>query len=170
MGKKKLKENPSLLEVKAYKSKTHPAPFEEYPLALGGGYIFEKRFTYFGKFVLFLDALVSAYFYLSLAFFFSWFLNKYTVRDLDESQSKWLILGEIIGQSLTMVIALIATIVIVPKIFPNVYPGPPVIHLVYKAYIGGVLATFGLFAAESKLSKKIRYVFDTKDYENIYKK
>ena len=160
-NKKKIKKS----KKSKKKNELTAADVDEEDLDLSGFYFLSSKYSMGQRLLLILDAFVTAYIYVIVSFFFSWFLNKFTARDLDTSQNNWVIMAEIIGQSLTMVAALLLTILLVPKFFPNLYRNPPKIHLTYKAYIGGVLAAFGLLVAENKLNHKIRYIFDKRDYE-----
>jgi len=133
-----------------------------------GNYFYDLNIGIFRKFWLFLDLIIFSIIYIVLSFLISWTLDKYTVKDLDRSQSDVTIFFEIIAQLLLILLIIYFIIIIVGRYIPNFYPNPPREHIAFKSYVLTILIIFGIFAGEHKFQDKIRHIFNSKlDQEEV---
>lgn len=127
-----------------------------------GNYFYDLNIGIFRKIWLFLDLIIFSIIYIVLSFLISWTLDKYTVKDLDRSQSDVIIFCEIIAQLLLILLIIYFVIIIVGRYIPNFYPNPPREHIAFKSYVLTILIIFGIFAGEYKFQDKIRHIFNSK--------
>ena len=129
-------------------------------ITLTGFYFLSPKFTLGNKLVLLLDWLWFSFVYFTIAICVSAFLDRFTVRTLNKSESRIQVSFEVTAAAITNIFFLLLIVIITPKIVPEIFPNPPIEHLIFRAFTGGVLVSFGILAAEKKLGDKIRYVFN----------
>mgnify|MGYP005991241093 CR=1 FL=1 len=129
-------------------------------LQKNGNYFYDKKLSIWKKILLFIDLIIFSVIYITLAFVFSWLLDRYTVTKLNRSRSDALVICEIIGELILILVVLYIIIVIIARHLPSIYPNPPDEHQAFKSYVLTILIVFGIFAGEYKFEDKIRYVFN----------
>jgi Na+-translocating ferredoxin:NAD+ oxidoreductase RnfA subunit len=137
-------------------------------LQKNGNYFFDPKISIGSKLLLFIDLVLHSIIFISLAFIFSWFFDKYTVRDLDRNQNKGVVFLEIISQILLIVVTIYFIVIVIAKYIPTFYRNPPVEHLAFKSYTLTMLIIFGIFSGEYKFQEKLRFIFNDsldRDYE-----
>ena len=151
-----------------YKKSKDPEFTGRYRISLDGNYLWNLNLPWYRKLWLVFDALVFGLIYIIVGLIFSWILNSYVLEELNKNLERWVVGFQVIGESLLNVFVLYALIQLIPRIFPNIYPSPPGEHEYFRQFIGGILLSFGLLAAEYKLVAKTGYVFGkANDLSNI---
>ena len=153
-------------EGSVYSRSKDPNYSDNYKISFDGNYLFNLNIPWYRKLWLFSDALVFGVIYIFMGLLFSWILNSFIFQPLDKSLQKWVIGFQIIGESVLNVLVLYSLIQIIPRVFPNIYPKPPGEHEYFKKFIGGILLSFGLLAAEYRLVEKVGYIFGAKSSLN----
>jgi len=146
-----------------YKKGKDPEHADRYRISMDGNYFFNLDLPWYRKIWLLIDGLVTGAVYVVLGLIFSWILNTYVFLPLDKKLQKGVVFFQIVGESILNVLVLYVLVQLIPRFFPNIYPNPPGEHDYFKLYIGGILLSFGLLAAEYKLAGKVSFVFGTTD-------
>ena len=154
---------PSILELRTSRGAKHPTGDEMLNITFNGNYFFLENYSFQEKIFWFFDLLLSGFVYITLGFIFSYLLNKFTIKELDRSQSKVQVAFEATGQGLLIILVLYFIIQLAPRIIIPISYEAPIEHHIFKSYSGGILLIFSLLAAEDKLRDKLQYVFDTKE-------
>lgn len=151
---------------------------DNYKISFDGNYLFNLKLPWYRKLWLFTDALIFGVIYIFMGLLFSWILNSFIFQPVDKNLQRWVVGFQVIGESLLNVLVLYSLIQLIPRIFPSIYPRAPGEHEYFKKFIGGILLSFGLLAAEYRLVEKVGYVFGAKqdlndlldDYRSCNKK
>ena len=146
-----------------YKKSKDAEHTNRYRISLDGNYFVNLDLPWYRKLWLFFDALIFGVIYILIGLVFSWILNSYIFLPLDESLHRAVVGIQVIGESVLNVLVLYILIQLIPRIFPNIYPSPPGEHEYFRQFMGGILLSFGLLAAEYKLVAKVGYVFGRTD-------
>lgn len=134
-----------------------------YRISMDGNYFFNLKLPWYRKLWLFADALIFGVIYIIMGLIFSWILNTYVFLPLNRNLGKPVVGIQVVGESVLNVLVLYFLIQFIPRFFPNIYPNPPGEHDYFKLFVGGILLSFGLLAAEYKLVAKVGYVFGRTD-------
>lgn len=132
-------------------------------LQKNGNYFYDKKISIWKKMLLIIDLVIFSVIYITLAFLFSWILDKYTIPELDRNRSDIIIVCEIIGELILVLLALYIIIIVLTKYIPTIYTNPPEEHQAFKSYILTILIVFGIFSGDYKFRDKITYIFDRKE-------
>ena len=146
-------------EGSIYSRSKSPIYADTYKISFDGNYFFNLKLPWYRKLWLFIDALIFGVIYIFMGLLFSWILNSFIFMPFDNKLQRWVVGFQIIGEAVLNVLVLYALIQLIPRIFPNIYPNPPGEHEYFRKFIGTILLSFGLLAAEYSLSEKIGYVF-----------